>query len=237
MLELSALAGGYGPVEILHRVSLTVNDGEIVSLIGPNTAGKSTLLRGISRLGEAWYRGTIDFDGQPLLDQEAHRIAQLGIAHVLEGRHIFPRLTVAENLRLGAWTHRRRDARELALGVERVVALFPRLGERMAQAAGTLSGGEQQMVAIGRALMLEPKLLLLDEPSHGLAPKVVEELHAAMLAINRNGVSILLVEQNAQLALNVSTRAYVLSAGRIALQGASAELLQDDEVRSAYLGI
>lgn len=237
MLDIRSLSGGYGPVGVLHEVSLKVNDGEIVSLIGPNTAGKSTLLRGISRLGEAWYRGMIDFDGQPLLAHEGHRIAGLGIAHVLEGRHIFPRMSVAENLRLGAWTHRRKDGSELARGIERVIALFPLLGERMAQAAGTLSGGEQQMVAIGRALTLQPKLLLLDEPSHGLAPKVVDELHRAMEAINREGVAILLVEQNAQLALSVSTRAYVLSAGRIALEGESAALLRDDEVRSTYLGI
>ncbi|HRO59266.1 MAG TPA: ABC transporter ATP-binding protein [Burkholderiaceae bacterium] len=237
MLQLDALAAGYGPVEILHGVSLKVDQGEIVSLIGPNTAGKSTLLRGISRLGEAWYRGSIEFEGQPLLDREAHRIPELGIAHVLEGRHIFPRSTVAENLRLGAWTRRRDSAAEVERGIERVIALFPRLGERMTQAAGTLSGGEQQMVAVGRALMLRPKLLLLDEPSHGLAPKVVDELHSALLAINREGVSILLVEQNAQLALTVSTRAYVLSAGHIALHGASGELLGDDEVRATYLGI
>lgn len=237
MLEIRDLHAGYGPVEILHGISLRVESHEIVSLIGPNTAGKSTLLRGISRLGEGWYRGEMSFEGRSLLAEPAHRIAGLGIAHVLEGRHIFPRLTVAENLRMGAWTHRRGEAARIEESVERVVKLFPRVGERMEQAAGTLSGGEQQMVAIGRSLMLRPRLLLLDEPSHGLAPRVVEELHAALLAINREGVAILLVEQNAQLALSVSSRAYVLSGGAIAKEGASEALLHDDEVRSAYLGI
>ncbi|MEO5697453.1 MAG: ABC transporter ATP-binding protein [Burkholderiaceae bacterium] len=237
MLEIKRLSGRYGAVEVLHDVSLTVADQEIVALIGPNTAGKSTLLRGISRLGEAAYRGEISYHGQPLLSEEPHRIAEFGIAHVLEGRHIFPRLSVAENLRMGAWTHRKKSRAALADDLARVVALFPRLGERMVQAAGTLSGGEQQMVAIGRALMVRPRLLLLDEPSHGLAPKVVDELHQAMLAIRDEGVAIMLVEQNAHLALSVSTRAYVLSAGRVSLQGPSATLLNDDEVRSAYLGI
>ena len=237
MLELRSLSAGYGAVQVLHGVSLKVNAGEIISLIGPNTAGKSTLLRGISRLGAAWYEGAIDFEGRPLLACQAHGIAGLGIAHVLEGRHIFARMSVAENLRLGAWTHRHGAQAERTRRIDHVVTLFPRLGERMAQAAGTLSGGEQQMVAIGRALMLRPRLLLLDEPSHGLAPKVVDELHAAMVAINREGVAILLVEQNAQLALSISTRAYVLAAGSMALEGESAALLRDDHVRSTYLGI
>ena len=237
MLEIRQLSGSYGAVEVLHDVSLTVGDQEIVALIGPNTAGKSTLLRGISRLGEAVCRGEISFDGQSLLSEQPHRIAELGIAHVLEGRHIFPRMSVAENLRMGAWTHRTKSPKALADDLARVVSLFPRMGERMSQAAGTLSGGEQQMVAIGRALMVRPRLLLLDEPSHGLAPKVVEELHQAMLAIREEGVAIMLVEQNAHLALSVSTRAYVLSAGSISMEGKSAELLNDDDVRSAYLGI
>ena len=238
MLELHALRAGYGAVEVLHEVSLRVDAGEIVSLIGPNTAGKSTLLRAISRLGAAWTRGDIVLDDRSLMSSQAHEIAGRGIAHVLEGRHIFPRMTVAENLRLGAWSRRgtQSDA-DRAARMDRVIALFPRLGERLSQAAGTLSGGEQQMVAVGRALMLEPRLLLLDEPSHGLAPKVVDEMHAALLEINRQGVSILLVEQNAQLALAVSSRAYVLSGGRIELEGPSAQLVQDDHVRSAYLGI
>ncbi len=237
MLEIDQLDAGYGAVQVLHQVSLSVGADEIVSLIGPNTAGKSTLLRAISRLGDAWVKGAIGLDGEPLLALPAHRIAALRVAHVLEGRHIFARMTVAENLRMGAWSRRGDGDAALADSVARVVALFPRIGERLAQTAGTLSGGEQQMVAIGRALMLRPRLLLLDEPSHGLAPKVVDELHQAMLAIRREGVAILLVEQNAQLALTVSSRAYVLSAGRIVLQGASNELLRDDHVRSAYLGI
>ncbi|HOA94212.1 MAG TPA: ABC transporter ATP-binding protein [Quisquiliibacterium sp.] len=238
MLELHALRAGYGAVEVLHEVSLRVDAGEIVSLIGPNTAGKSTLLRAISRLGAAWTRGDIVLDDRSLMSSQAHEIAGRGIAHVLEGRHIFPRMTVAENLRLGAWSRRGTQTEaDRAARMDRVIALFPRLGERLSQAAGTLSGGEQQMVAVGRALMLEPRLLLLDEPSHGLAPKVVDEMHAALLEINRQGVSILLVEQNAQLALAVSSRAYVLSGGRIELEGPSAQLVQDDHVRSAYLGI
>ncbi|HPA91212.1 MAG TPA: ABC transporter ATP-binding protein [Quisquiliibacterium sp.] len=238
MLELHALRAGYGAVEVLHEVSLRVDAGEIVSLIGPNTAGKSTLLRAISRLGAAWTRGDIVLDDRSLMSSQAHEIAGRGIAHVLEGRHIFPRMTVAENLRLGAWSRRGTQTEaDRAARMDRVIALFPRLGERLSQAAGTLSGGEQQMVAVGRALMLEPRLLLLDEPSHGLAPKVVDEMHAALLEINRQGVSILLVEQNAQLALAVSSRAYVLSGGRVELEGPSAQLVQDDHVRSAYLGI
>ena len=238
MLELHALRAGYGAVEVLHEVSLRVDAGEIVSLIGPNTAGKGTLLRAISRLGAAWTRGDIVLDDRSLMSSQAHEIAGRGIAHVLEGRHIFPRMTVAENLRLGAWSRRGTQTEaDRAARMDRVIALFPRLGERLSQAAGTLSGGEQQMVAVGRALMLEPRLLLLDEPSHGLAPKVVDEMHAALLEINRQGVSILLVEQNAQLALAVSSRAYVLSGGRIELEGPSAQLVQDDHVRSAYLGI
>ena len=237
MLEVRSLVAGYGPVEVLHEVSLRVEPGEIVALIGPNTAGKSTLLRAISRLGEGWCRGAIDWQGQPLLPLPAHQIPALGIAHVLEGRHVFPRMTVAENLRLGAWARRAVGEAAIAQALQRVVTLFPRIGERLGQAAGTLSGGEQQMVAVGRALMLSPRLLLLDEPSHGLAPMVVDELHEAMLAINREGVAILLVEQNAQLALSVSRRACVLSSGRTVLEGPSAALLRDDHVRSAYLGI
>ncbi|MGE0315200.1 MAG: ABC transporter ATP-binding protein [Lautropia sp.] len=236
-LALRALHAGYGPVEVLHGVSLSVAEGEIVALIGPNTAGKSTLLRAISRIGEAWYRGGVHFDGADLLQQADHQVAAHGVAHVLEGRHIFARMTVAENLRLGAWTRRAEPEAERNRSLERVLTRFPRLGERMDQLAGTLSGGEQQMVAIGRALMMRPRLLLLDEPSHGLAPKVVDELHDALRSIHREGVSILLVEQNAQLALSLSSRAYVLSAGEIVLADDSAALLRNDDVRSAYLGI
>jgi branched-chain amino acid transport system ATP-binding protein len=236
VLEIEGLSAGYGPAPVLQDVSLTVGAGEIVALIGPNTAGKSSLLRCISRIVIGWCRGDIRFQQSSLLTRAPHEIATIGIAHVLEGRQIFPQLTVAENLRLGAWS-RRKSKGNLDADQQRVLELFPRLGERMSQLAGTLSGGEQQMVAVGRALMTAPRLLLLDEPSHGLAPKVVDELHAALVRIHGQGVSMLLVEQNAQLALTLSTRAYVLSSGRIELSGASSELLNDDHVRAAYLGI
>ena len=236
MLEIRDFSAGYGPAAVLHSVSLDVGAGEIVALIGPNTAGKSSLQRSISRIAVRWSKGSIRFLGESLAGKAAHEIAPLGIGHVLEGRQIFPQMSVAENLRLGAWSRRRGKA-DLEAEQQRVVELFPRLGERMAQAAGTLSGGEQQMVAVGRALMLAPRLLLLDEPSHGLAPKVVDELHEALLRIHRQGVSILLVEQNAQLALTLSSRAYVLASGSIELSGESRRLLHDDHVRATYLGI
>jgi len=236
MLEIRDLAAGYGPAAVLHGVSLDVGEGEIVALIGPNTAGKSSLLRCISRIAISWCRGSMNFLGQALSEKAAHEVAGLGIGHVLEGRQVFAQMTVAENLRLGAWS-RRRSRGDLDADLQRVMTLFPRLGERLSQPAGTLSGGEQQMVAVGRALMVAPRLLLLDEPSHGLAPRVVDELHAALLRIHGQGVSILLVEQNAQLALTLSSRAYVLSSGRIELSGESHRLLADDHVRQTYLGI
>ena len=236
MLEIRNHSAGYGQAAVLHDVSLDVGAGEIVALIGPNTAGKSSLLRTISRLSITWCHGSMAYLGGSLIGKAAHEIARLGIGHVLEGRQIFPQMSVAENLRLGAWSRRRAKA-DLDADQQRVIELFPRLGERLAQAAGTLSGGEQQMVAVGRALMVAPRLLLLDEPSHGLAPKVVDELHEALQRIHRQGVSILLVEQNAQLALTLSSRAYVLASGRIELSGESRQLLQDDHVRATYLGI
>ena len=236
MLEVRHLSAGYGPAAVLHDVSLDVGPGEIVALIGPNTAGKSSLLRTISRISVSWCKGSMAFLGQSLVAKAAHEIAGLGIGHVLEGRQVVAQMSVAENLRLGGWSRRRRKG-DLEADQQRVIELFPRLGERMSQAAGTLSGGEQQMVAVGRALMVAPRLLLLDEPSHGLAPKVVDELHEALLRIHRQGVSILLVEQNAQLALTLSSRAYVLASGRIELAGESHGLLHDDHVRATYLGI
>lgn len=236
MLEIRNLSAGYGQAPVLHDVSIDVQSGEIVALIGPNTAGKSSLLRAVSRILLGWCRGSIRFLDQPLIEKAAHQIAGMGIAHVLEGRQIFPQLTVAENLRLGAWS-RRRSGSDLEADQQRILELFPRLGERMSQTAGTLSGGEQQMVAVGRALMVSPRLLLLDEPSHGLAPMVVDELYEALKRIHEQGVSILLVEQNAQLALTLSSRAYVLSNGRTELSGESRALLDDDHVRTAYLGI
>jgi branched-chain amino acid transport system ATP-binding protein len=234
LLEIEGLHSGYGGAEVLHGVDLSVSEGEFVFIIGANTAGKSTILRAISRL-VPWTSGTLRFGGSDLMGRRAPEIAALGIAHVPEGRQVFSDMTVEENLMLGAFTARK--APDLAARIAGVFTLFPRLRERTSQMAGTLSGGEQQMVAVGRALMLRPKLLLLDEPSHGLAPKVVEEMHEAFVAIHRQGTSILLVEQNASLALDVAARGYVLESGRIALQGAAADLRANPAVRTAYLGI
>ncbi|HCY63904.1 MAG TPA: branched-chain amino acid ABC transporter ATP-binding protein [Oxalobacteraceae bacterium] len=233
-LAIDMLNAGYGGKDVLHDVSLKVDAGETVTLLGANTAGKSSLLRSISGLVPQ-VRGKINFNGANLIGRPAHTIPELGIAHVPEGRHVFPLMTVYDNLLMGAYTLRRKDG--LDARIEAVFALFPRLRERRNQAAGLMSGGEQQMVAIGRALMLEPKLLLLDEPSHGLAPIVVDELHEALLRINATGVSVLLVEQNAQLALSIASRGYVLESGRLVLQGSAAELRANDEVRRAYLGL
>lgn len=234
LLEISGLHAGYGEIEVLHGVDLQVREGEFVCIIGANTAGKSTILRTISRLVPR-VTGTLQFAGANLSKRSAHEIPTLGIAHVPEGRHVFADMEVEENLMLGAFTARK--SKDLAERKERIFELFPRLRERRGQRAGTLSGGEQQMVAVGRALMLQPKLLLLDEPSHGLAPKVVEEMHEAFVKIHRSGTSILLVEQNVSLALDVAARGYVLESGRITLQGTSAELNNNSAVRSAYLGI
>lgn len=234
MLKVKDIAAGYGGKEVLHRISLEVGSGEFVTMIGANTAGKSTLLRCISRLVDLT-AGTIEFDGIDLAGREAHRIPALGIAHVPEGRHVFPSLTVEDNVLLGVYA--KRSGRNVANDLKRVYELFPRLAERRHQAAGTLSGGEQQMVALGRALILEPRLLILDEPSHGLAPKIVEELHRRLCDIHSSGVSILLVEQNVSLALSVAERGYVLESGRIVIEGDAAQLASNDRVRVAYLGM
>lgn len=233
MLEIGDLHAAYDKAEVLHGVSLTVGAGEFVCVIGANTAGKSTLLRCISRLIPS--RGRIVFDGADLARLPAHRVPGLGIAHVPEGRHVFGGMSVEDNLRAGGYALGRRADLEAPLA--RVYALFPRLAERRTQLAGTLSGGEQQMVALGRALMLSPRLLVLDEPSHGLAPIVVEELHRKLVEIHKAGVSILLVEQNVAVSLAVAERGYVLQSGRIVLEGRAAELAADDRVRAAYLGI
>jgi branched-chain amino acid transport system ATP-binding protein len=233
LLSIAGLHAGYGGLDVLHDVSIAVGAGEFVCVIGANTAGKSTLLRTISGLVSA--RGSIRFDGTELVGRPSHAIPALGIAHVPEGRHVFPEMTVEENVMLGAYAVR--SASDLATRRDRVLTMFPRLRERLGQLAGTLSGGEQQMVAIGRALMLQPRLLLLDEPSHGLAPKIVDELHDTFLAVSRTGTSILLVEQNTTLALSVAGRGYVLESGRVVLEGTSAELSGNDAVRSAYLGL
>lgn len=234
MLDIKDLHASYGSGEVLHGVSLTVGDGEFVTMIGANTAGKSTLLRSISGLVPQ-RSGVIRFRDQDLMALASHRVPELGLAHVPEGRHVFEAMTVEENLELGAYS--RRDAAAIARSLDKVYTLFPRLAERRGQMAGTLSGGERQMVAVGRGLMLEPGLLILDEPSLGLAPKVVEEMHRTLEEIHAEGMSILLVEQNVALALSVAQRGYVLQSGEIVLEGSSRDLEADDRVREAYLGI
>ncbi len=234
LLEIAQFRASYGEAVVLHGIDLEISRGEFVCMIGANTAGKSTLLRAISRLVPK-SSGTMRFDGADLTRRAAHEVPSLGIAHVPEGRQVFAEMTVEENLLLGAFTARK--AQDLPARIDEVLELFPRLAERFGQLAGTLSGGEQQMVAVARALMLRPKLLLLDEPSHGLAPKVVEEMHAAFTAIHRSGTSILLVEQNVELALDVASRGYVLEAGRVTLKGTAAELRENPAVVEAYLGI
>lgn len=235
LLTIKDLNASYDASPVLRNVCLEVPQGSFTAVIGANTAGKSTLLRAISGLLTR-VSGSILFDGKELLKMPAHLIPLQGIAHVPEGRHVFPAMTVEENLFLGAYTCRA-DMRVLKSRLDEIYALFPRLHERRQQRAGTLSGGEQQMVALGRALMLKPRLLILDEPSHGLAPKVVNELHQALLKIHKTGLTILLVEQNTRLALSVAGQASVLQAGAIVLSGASGDLLNDPRVREAYLGI
>lgn len=233
LLEVSDVRAGYGAIEALKGVSLTVEEGEVVTLIGSNGAGKSTTLRSISGLTPA-RSGTVMFDGEDITRVPAHEIVVRGIALSPEGRHCFPRMTVRENLELGA--HRRVKGREIDEDLDRVFVLFPRLEERERQKAGTMSGGEQQMLAIGRALMARPKLLMLDEPSMGIAPILVERIYETIAEINRSGVAILLVEQNANYALEISRRGYVLETGRVVLLGESAKLRDDPEVQRAYLG-
>jgi branched-chain amino acid transport system ATP-binding protein len=232
LLEVTDLHTHYGAIEALKGVSLTVNEGEVVTLIGTNGAGKSTTLRSISGLTPA-SSGKVTFDGEEITRVPAHEIVVRGIALAPEGRHCFPRMTVRENLDLGA--HRRRGP-EIAEDMERVYSLFPRLQEREGQKAGTMSGGEQQMLAIGRALMARPKLLMLDEPSMGIAPILVQRIYETIGQINRDGVAILLVEQNANYALDASRRGYVLETGRVVLAKDSDQLRNDPEVQKAYLG-
>jgi branched-chain amino acid transport system ATP-binding protein len=235
LLHIENLSAAYDGAPVLHQVNLDVNQGDFVAVIGANTAGKSTLLRAISGLVPNT-QGSILYQGADLLGKPAHEIPALGISHVPEGRHVFDAMSVEENLLLGAY-HLRKEKNKLALRLEQLFQQFPRLAERRRQMAGTLSGGEQQMVAIGRALMGHPNLLLLDEPSHGLAPKIVQELHDALVEIHRQGVTVLLVEQNTKLALSVASHAFVLQSGRMVLQGRCSDLLQDARIREAYLGI
>ena len=232
MLRLDALDVYYGEIHALRGVALEVREREIVALLGNNGAGKSTTLKAVSGLLRP-RRGTVSFENAPLTGVAAHDIVARGIAHVPEGRRIFNRLTVRENLTMGAYL--RHDGR-VAGDLDRVFDLFPRLKERISQVAGTLSGGEQQMLAIGRALMANPRLLLLDEPSMGLAPVLVEQIFATIDSINRQGTTILLVEQNAAMALSIAHRGYVLETGVIVLTGSAAELAGNADVRRAYLG-
>jgi branched-chain amino acid transport system ATP-binding protein len=232
LLEVSDLEAFYGRTKALHGVSFSMTAGGITTILGANGAGKTTTLRAISRMVRT--AGTIRFAGQPLDHRATEDVVQLGIAHAPEGRGTFVHLTVEENLRLGAWG--RRDRRGLDQDFERVFGYFPVLRERRRQAGGTLSGGEQQMLAVARALMLRPRLLLLDEPSLGLAPMIVREIFRILRAVNREGVSILLVEQNAAMALDLADHVFLLETGRIVLEGPSEVLRTDDAIRRAYLG-
>jgi branched-chain amino acid transport system ATP-binding protein len=234
LLEVNEIHSYYGNIHALQGISLQVEEGEIVTLIGANGAGKSTILRSISGLIKPRH-GNITFDGEDLLPIPAHQLVNKGIAMVPEGRGVFAQLTVIENLEMGAYT--RSDRAEIQRNLERVYTLFPRLKERRSQVAGTLSGGEQQMLATGRALMAHPKLLLMDEPSMGLAPILVEGIFETVLEINREGTTILLVEQNALMALTVASRGYVLQAGEIVLQDSAENLKKNEMVQKAYLGI
>ena len=234
MLTLAAISAGYGSFQVLFDVSLEVPQGEAVGVIGPNGAGKTTLMRVISGLVRR-YTGAMNLDGRSIGGLPAHRMVEQGIAHVPENRRLFPRLTVEDNLRIGAYLPRAR--RQCAGQLDRVYKLFPRLKDRREQLAGTLSGGEQQMCAIGRALMSDPKLLLMDEPSAGLAPLVVAQVFDLVHRIRTEGLTVLIVEQNVQQVLDVVDRAYLLEVGRIKLAGTSAELKGNDFIRKSYMGL
>jgi len=234
LLELENITLLYGRIQALHGISLTVGQGEIVALIGANGAGKSTTMRAISGLRPV-AQGTIRFDGQDITKLRADLRVVRGVSQSPEGRGIFPGMTVRENLEMGAYT--RRNRAEINQDIERAFTLFPRLKEREKQVGGTLSGGEQQMLAVGRALMSRPKLLLLDEPSMGLAPMLIQQIFDIIVEINQQGTTVLLVEQNAQQALSRAHRAYVLETGQIVKSGTGAELLHDPAVKDAYLGV
>jgi branched-chain amino acid transport system ATP-binding protein len=234
LLEIRRLSFGYGDLRVLWDVELEVRQGEIVTVVGANGAGKSTTLRNISRLVQT-PAGAIFHEGEDLARLESHQVVERGIVQVPEGRHIFPELTVEENLRMGSYLPATRPDR--ARNMDRAFSLFPRLAERRAQLGGTMSGGEQQMLAIARGLMANPKLLLLDEPSLGLSPLLVKSIFSIIKEINAQGTTILLVEQNVYQSLKIATRAYVLETGRVVLTGTGAELLGNDHVRKAFLGI
>ncbi|MGE5754041.1 MAG: ABC transporter ATP-binding protein [Deltaproteobacteria bacterium] len=233
LLSIENINVYYGNLCALREVSLQVDSGEVVSLVGANGAGKTTTLKAVSGI-IAPRSGRIVFDGKELTGLPQHRIARMGISHVPEGRGVFANMTVRENLDMGAYT--RRSRREVGESLERVFALFPRLAERSGQMAGTLSGGEQQMLAIGRAMVARPALMLLDEPSMGMSPVLVEEIFKMIAEVNRGGTTVLLVEQNAFMALAIARRAYVLEAGRMVLSGDSTNLQNDPRVQAAYLG-
>ena len=233
LLELRDVEAGYGSLQILHGVSLHVNEGEVVSVIGPNGAGKSTafkvIMGFITHLG-----GEIVFDGRNLIGQRPNRILAFGLGYVPQGRVVFNHMTVRENLEMGAYLER--DRAKIKASMDHVFSLFPRLGERRRQLAGSMSGGEQQMLAMGRALMMRPKMLMLDEPSLGLSPRLVDEVFDKIVAMARSGLTTMLVEQNAARALEISDRGYVLELGRNRYEGAGRELLENSEVRRMYLG-
>lgn len=233
LLEVAALEAGYGPIKALDGVSLTVEEGEIVAIIGANGAGKTTLLMTISGIVPA-RRGEVRLSGRPITGLAPHEIVRLGIGHAPEGRRIFPRLTVRENLELGGFAQD--DAARVRRDIDEVCGLFPVLGERMGQLGGTLSGGEQQMLALARALVGRPRLLLLDEPSLGLAPLVVAKIFDVIGGLTARGIAVVLVEQNARAALKLAARGYVLETGRITLTGSGPDLAVDPRVRDAYLG-
>lgn len=232
MLSVKDLNVCYGAIHAIHDVSLEVHDGEIVSLIGANGAGKTTILHTITGLKKA-KSGSVTYNDADLLKTDPSKIITLGVAHVPEGRHIFPGMTVEENLEMGAYI--RKDY--LSASIKEVYERFPRLKERRRQLAGTLSGGEQQMLAVGRALMSRPSILLMDEPSMGLSPLLVKEIFKIIQEVHKQGMTVLLVEQNAKMALSISDRAYVLETGRISMSGAASDLLNDEKVKKAYLGL
>ena len=233
LLEIKDLEVNYGVIKDIKGVSFDVNEGEIIALIGANGAGKTTILHTITGLIQA-KKGSIVFDGKELTKTPPHKIVSMGMAHVPEGRRIFQQLSVLENLKLGAYT--RKDKSEIASTLKMVYERFPRLEERKNQVAGTLSGGEQQMLAMGRALMSKPRIILMDEPSMGLSPLLVSEIFDIIKVINESGTTVLLVEQNAKKALSIADRAYVLETGKITLSGDAKDLINDESVKKAYLG-
>ena len=234
MLTVKDLNVSYGAIHAIHDVSLEVNAGEIVTLIGANGAGKTTILHTITGLHKAT-SGSVNLEDHDILKTEPSKVISLGMAHVPEGRHVFTGMTVEENLEMGAYIHNNKD--QIQADIKDVYQRFPRLKERYKQLAGTLSGGEQQMLAVGRALMSKPKILLMDEPSMGLSPILVSEIFNIIKEVHSQGITILLVEQNAKMALSIADRAYVLETGRIKMSGDAKELLANDDVRKAYLGV